>query len=278
MIMFRTTMNRNLEVDAWDVTVEALYEPAEELFDCEAFSEAFYAQAEKTKDTHAMIIARLEGLLVRSLMAIDSEDLINEVADHCGIGGTFDITHGTHLTGESLLQLLSRGGAARQIVEDSPYEIPEDLFVSGNLYTDPFVDRGSILAYMVPHLTALTGRKLLIAHQEPVEGLNPEDQRDRLKERFNAAEGILDRIGGDVERVHLGREITGEKVRMTHNGLGEPVPEHADLPMILISATEFEHDAHFIYSDHDYEVIEFADWAEARFGIRPQPDEDFAFG
>lgn len=282
MITFRTLMSRNYEVPAWNITVEALCEPDYDMLNNEDLVSAICEQAKLTggKDAQAVMIARLEGLLVRELMIDEPQDLIDQVADHCGIGGTFDITHDTHLTGESLLQLLSRGGGARRIVDEDFLENPTDLFVSGNLIADAHVDRGAVLAYMVPHLSALTNGKLLIAHQEPFEGQNPEDQRDRLVERFGAVRGILERIGGEVECAHLGREITGKEVRMTANAIGEPVPEHADLPMILMTGSpdDFEPDAYHLFDDTEYEVLEFADWAEARFGMRPQPDEDFAFG
>ncbi|MBW3243471.1 hypothetical protein KUV57_12425 [Epibacterium sp. DP7N7-1] len=282
MIYFRTMMWRNFEVPAWNIVVEALCEPDYDMLNNEDLEKAIYEQAKLTggKNEQAVMIARLEGLLVRELMIDEPQDLIDQVAEHCGVGRTFDITYGTHVTGESLLQLLSRGGGAQLIFDEDFMENPTDLFVSGNLTADAHVDRGAVLAYMVPHLSALTNGKLLIAHQEPVERQNPKDQRDRLVERLSAIRGILERIGGEVEFAHLGREITGREVRMPANALGEPVPEHADLPMILMTGSpdDFDSDDYYLFDSDSYEVIEFGDWAEARFGSRPQPDEDFAFG
>jgi hypothetical protein len=281
MIIFRTSIERCDDVPAWKISVRALLDDFDYFCETPEVEQAFRERVriERGEAAHVLQIASLEALLVKPFLIYEPDELRPAIRSLNGIGGVFDIDADVARNGRALEHWLSNPQTTNPM-EDLGMEPIRDLVMTGRFLTDPFVDRGVMLAHMVPHLSALSSGTVLISHQEPPEDQMLPDQKMRQKERLQAAGATAQRLGVEIHCVHYGREQQGLPVRMRKNELGEIVPGASDLPLMVMSAhnEDFDCDDFCIPEEEVPSVIEFADWAEARLGIRPVPEEFSPFG
>lgn len=263
MIRFRTVIERSPDVPAWDVQVRAIYVDAS----CRGgmFSVAFN-EAERLSSFEngheGLVIATLSAMIADSPRVNRKSAVRNMIERHLGVGGTFDACPNAVQTAESLLKWVSRGGA--DLIFENDKTPLRRLIVTKFLETDPHVDRGGILAHMIPHLAAFSPERLIIAHQESCETLVPTDQRGKLRERFRAVDGICTRFGYSV----VGAET---KVRPEGGDMREDGAHPGDLPLIVISVpgSVLGQPRYALCEKGEIEVMEIADWSLSRLGVIP---------
>ena len=280
MITFETRIRREPEVPAWSVSVSALYQPSDDTDYGTSFNEA-YEDLPPIKDENGafigVCIAKLSALMV-DCQIFDQDELIEFLEAHTGIGSTFDISGDAAQTAQSLLHW-SHGYEAEDLCEGGG---PVNrIIVTKRLEADAFVDRGAMLGYMLPHLTALGSGHLLVAHEEHIDEMLPPDQRGRIHERMSTLDAIADRFRMEVVNADYGAQSEGRSIEYTCNTLGEIQAAARELPFVVISIPHDEYDDvswQILDPDQQLEVMDMADWAEARMGVRPQLAEALEMG
>lgn len=264
MIRFRTTIERNPDVPAWDVQVRALYVDAPVLGG--PFSAAF-DEAERLSSLQngheGIVIATLEAMIADSPRVNRRSAVSNMIERHLGVGGTFDTCPNATETAEALLGWVRNGGDEAIFRKDKTHL--RRLVVTKFLDTDPYVDRGGVLAHMIPHLAAFSPDRLIVAHQECVERALPPDQRGRIRERFRAVAGICERFGYEVVGAEMGAEARGA-CRDAKAPAGEELAVPGDLPLIIISVpgTGNVNPRYNVWEGGEIEILDLADWGQAR--------------
>lgn len=269
MIRFRTTIERNPDVPAWDVQVRALYVDAPALGG--PFSAAF-DEAERLSclqnGYEGIVIATLEAMIADSPRVNRRSAVRGMIERHLGVGGTFDTCPNAMQTAEGLLGWVRNGGDESLFRKDKTHL--RRLVVTKFLETDPYVDRGGVLAHMIPHLAAFSPDRLIIAHQECSEMALPPDQRGRIRERFRAVTGICERFGYEVVGAEIGAEARGGG-RQPGNPAGEELAVPGDLPLLIISVpgTDAANPKYDVWEGREIEILDLADWGQARLGSVP---------
>ena len=278
MITFETKTRRDPEVSAWSVSVSALYHLCEDADYGESFHAAYEDLPLVMDGTGAPIgvcIAKLSALMV-DCQIFYQDELIEFLEAHTEIGSTFDICGDAAQTAQSLLHW-SHGDEAWELCEE--FGSLNRIIVTKYLEADAYVDRGAILGYMLPHLTALGSGQLLVAHEEHVEEMLPPDQKGRIIERMSTLNAIANRFKMEVVNVDHGAESEGRAIEHTQNTLGETQAAARELPFVVISIPHDGYDDvdwEIFDPDQELEVMDMADWAEARMGVRPQLAEALA--
>lgn len=268
MIRFKTTSERNCEVNAWDITVEAFFDMSDMIRYVDNggnLSDLLEGAEGETED--GFRIAQLKGLLVKGVMFYEPEDVNEVVSGLSEIGSTFDIRQGTYSTARNLLGWLEHGGDEK-LFEN--FEDPiHDMFVSEYLETDPHVDRGAMLALMTAHLDQFSFLRLLCVHEEGLEEYLPEDQRGRMTERIRSLTAVSEATGVELIAAMPGAEARGRPMKTTRNILGEPLNLPGQLPLFILATSANGHPDLMPHLSDEEEaiVIDVADWCLARFGV-----------
>lgn len=260
MITFQLRQRKLVDLEGWEIRVDAILsledEPhlTDELYN--KFKELPQVPDFEGGDL-GVRVACLSAIVIRELVS-ETDDLLELIRSQTEAGGIFDVLTGTYMTADAMCAWMESGGG--DDICGGPGDPVDAIVITEDLECDDFVDRGAMLAYMMPHLSALTPDRILVVHQEPADSTLPPDQQGRLNERMLAVGGISDRMGVEVFGLHPGRpesESTGDAI---------------DLPLFILGIPEYgpenarwEHSA-----EEELELIDFSDWAEARLGIRPQ--------
>jgi hypothetical protein len=268
MITFRTRSVRNYEVNAWDISVEAYYEPPDEImYDANGADLTPLLQEKFQDHPDGIRIAELKGLLVKGLLIFEPDDVIETISDHSEIGSTFDIYEGSYSTARNFLGWLEHGGDEKLF---GNWEDPiQEIFVSEYLETDPHVDRGAILALMTAQLDQFSSSRLLCVHEEPVDDFLPEDQRGRMADRVRTLSSVARDREIEFIAAHPGAEARGKELRISRNALGEPLPLPGQLPLFILatSADGYPNLSCHLFESEEMIVLDTPEWFQARFGF-----------
>lgn len=277
MITFRTRSVRNYEVNAWDVSVEAYYEPPDEIMYDADGADLTPLLREKFQDhPDGIRIAELKGLLVKKFCFFDSDGITETISRLSEIGSTFDIHEGTYSTARNFLGWLEHGGDEKLF---GTWADPiEEFFVSEHLETDPHVDRGAMLALMTAQLDQFSSSRLICVHEEPVDDVLPEDQRGRMGERIRSLSAVSRSIEVELISAHPGAEARGKELRVSSNILGEPLNLPGQLPLFVLgtSANGYPDLSSFLFESEEMIVLDTPEWFQTRFGVTlgAQRDEE----
>lgn len=264
MIIFSVTVKRHHDVQAWDVRVSAHYFPADEILS----PEVTRLLRRSTDGSPGVRIATLAALTVQPFPLFFPEELQDALEEHDEIGGTFDIHDEIRATAGGLIDWAEAGGAERVLPEEAD---PIGAIVIGRrLETDPFVDRGAILALMIQNLSSLCRDRTLFALEEMPEAELLEDQRGRIPERLRAFRGVSDRVGIEAHRLFPGS--------------GGPSSDQAGTPaqrcacgarpfVVAVIPIGGPVSPEWIVDDEEeIELIDVAEWARTRLGVELIPD------
>jgi hypothetical protein len=260
MISFTVGARRNEDVNAWDVHVEAWLDLAEEV---SADPTVEGALAEAGAGAEGILIGRLDALMLHVWPVDTPEGLLEILELNDGDGNTWDAFEEVRSAANALTAWAGGGGAERLFAESE--DPAETLILSRGLFSDPFVDRGVLLAMMAQHLTAFSPNRILFAHEEPPETSLPADQRRRVRERARAFLSVGDRVG------------FGPHVRVPEEGGRSPFPAPlgdllsltADRLLLVASVLPDgpDYPEWTIWDELELELIDVAEWARARLGV-----------
>jgi hypothetical protein len=267
MISFTVGARRNEEVNAWDLHVEAWFEPAAELTEDRRVLNALFAADRYEED--GALIGRLDALMVHVWPAGSPDGLLELLEMNDGDGNTWDASEEVRSTAAALKDWAVAGGA-ETLFADSGDPV-ETLILSGGLQADHFVDRGALLAMMVQHLSAFSPNRCLFAHQEPFETALPADQRGRSGERARAFRSVGGRVGLDAYartppprtsplRSPLARLLLPCEDRLLL--VGGLLTDGPDYPEWTV------------WDDLEIELIDVAEWARVRLGVELSPFQE----
>jgi hypothetical protein len=261
MISFSLSAHRNLDVDAWEVRVDAFFDPSEEVSGCTAVKEAI---AEAWDGDDGIRIGRLNALMLHIWPVRTAEGLLELLEINGGDGNTWDAYEEVRSTAAALNRW-ARGGAGAALFEESDEPV-QTILLSRGLEVDPYVDRGALLGMMVQHLTALSPNRILLAHEEPPESALPADQQGREEERARAFLSVGERVGLCPFAVLL---PTGEGSARTRDPLRQLLGGIADRPLLIASVLPDgpDYPEWTVWDDLEIELIDVAEWAQARLGV-----------
>jgi hypothetical protein len=260
MISFSLSARRNLDVDAWEVRVDAFFDPAEEVSGCSAVEEAI---AEAWDGDDGIRIGRLEALMVHVWPVRTAEGLLELLEINGGDGNTWDAYEEVRSTAAALTRWARGGGAA--LFEESEEPV-QTILLSRGLEADPYVDRGALMGMMVQHLTALSPNRILLAHEEPPESALPADQQGREEERARAFLSVGERVGLCPFAV---LPPTGEGAARIRDPLRQLLGGIADRTLLVASVLPDgpDYPEWTVWDDLEIEIIDVAEWAQARLGV-----------
>ncbi len=277
MITFRTTAARSCEVNAWEVSVDAFFDMSDMIRYVESGDSLLDLLGDREEETEdGFRIAQLKGLIVKKLLFYEPQDVTGVISELSDIGSTFDIQHGTYSTARNFLGWLEHGGDEKLFeLQEDPIE---DLFVSEFLVTDPYVDRGAMLALMTAQLDQFSSSRLLCVHEEPLERYLPEDQRGIMAERISSLAAVAEATEVELIAANPGTEGRGKGMKVTRNQLGEPLLLPGQLPLFILatSADGYPDLMPHLNDEEEAMVIDVVDWCQARFGVTltVQPDQE----
>jgi hypothetical protein len=251
---------RNLEVDAWDVRVEARFDPAEEI---SCTPEIEQALAEAGADEDGVVIGRLDALMVHVWPVRNRKSLLDLLEVNDGDGNTWDAYEEVRSSASALTRWV-RTGAGDGLFHESEEPI-QTVMLSRSLEVDPFVDRGALLGVMVQHLTAFSPNRILLAHEEPIEMSLPADQRGRDRERGYAFLSVGGRVG-------FGRYMSlPPKLAQAagSNPLQRLLSGTEGRPLLIASVLPDgpDYPEWTVWDDLEIEMIDVAEWARLRLGV-----------
>lgn len=264
MISFTVGARRNEEVNAWDLHVEAWFEPAEEMTEDRRVLNALFAADRYEED--GALIGRLDALMIHVWPARTPEGLIELLKINDGDGNTWDVSEEVRSGAAALTRWAEAGGAERVFADGD--DAVETLIISAGLQTDPFVDRGALLAMMVQHLAAFSPNRSLFAHEEPPELALPEDQRGRVAERARAFRSVGGRVGLDAyaKPPLEGRDLIQSPLAQ----LLLPCPDRLLLVGGLLTDGP-DYPEWTVWDDLEIELIDVAEWVRVRLGVELTP-------
>lgn len=259
MISFTVGARRNEDVNAWDLHVEAWFDPAEEVTG-DPRVEALLAAA--LDGDEGVRIGRLDALMLHVWPVGNPEGLIEILEINDGDGNTWDASEEVRSTAAALTEWAAAGGA-ETLFRDSEDPI-ETLILARGMQADPFVDRGALLAMMVQHLAAFSPNRTLFAHQEPFETDLPEDQRGRVAERARAFRSVSGRVGLDAyaKPPLEGRDLLQSPLAQ----LLLPCPDRLLLVGGLLTDGP-DYPEWTVWDDLEIELIDVAEWVRVRLGV-----------
>lgn len=260
MISFSVSAKRNLEVDAWDVRVEARFDPAEEV---SCTPEIEQALAEAGADEDGVVIGRLDALMVHVWPIRSRTGLLELLEVNDGDGNTWDAYEEVRSTASALTRWV-RTGSGDGLFHESEEPV-QTLILSRGLEADPFVDRGALLGIIVQHLAAFSPNRILLAHEEPPEMSLPADQRGRDREREYAFLSVGDRVG-------FGRYASLPPKRAEAAGTGplrRLLNDTGERPLLIASVLPDgpDYPEWTVWDDLEIELIDIAEWASSRLGM-----------
>lgn len=261
MISFSVSAKRNLDVDAWDICVEALFDPAEEVCSTPELEEAL---AEAWVGEEGVVIGRLNALMVHIWPVKNREGLLDLLEVNDGDGNTWDAYEGVRSGASALIRWVETGAGDGLFHESE--EPVQTLILSSGLEADPFVDRGVLLGMMVQHLTALSPNRVLFAHEEPEDSMLPPDQRGRVREQVHAFRSVGERVGFGAFGTLPSRP---ERKRQEKSPLKLLVRGVEFRPLLVASLLPDgpDYPEWNVWDDQEIEVIDVAEWAYARLGF-----------
>ena len=261
MISFSVSVRRNLDVNAWDVRVDACLDLAEEVTGSPCIEEAM---CEAWVGEDGIPIGRLDALMLHVWPLRDVEGLLDLVEINDGDGNTWDGCEELRSTAASLARWVRQGSAENLFIEsDDPIET---VILGWSLEADPHVDRGALLGMMVQHLSALSPKRILFAHEEPSEDTLPADQRGRVLERSRAFFSVGKRVG------------FGPFVALSPPDAGMPT-KYSPFQRLLAGVTDRpllvatilpdgpDYPEWTVWDDLEIELIDVAEWARDRLGM-----------
>jgi hypothetical protein len=261
MISFTVGARRNEEVNAWDLHVEAWFEPAEEMTEDRRVLNALFA-ADRYEEEGALI-GRLDALMVHVWPARTPEGLIDLLELNDGDGNTWDVSEGVRASAAALTRWAKAGGAERVFSDGD--DAVETLIISAGLQADPFVDRGALLAMMVQHLAAFSPNRSLFAHEEPPELALPDDQRGRVRERARAFLSVGDRVGFRAQ-ARVPKVVSSGRSGSLLECL-EPLEANRLLLIGSLLPDGPDYPEWTVWDDLEIELIDVAEWMRARVGL-----------
>jgi len=261
MISFSLSARRNLDVDAWEVRVDAFFDPAEEVSGCALVEEAI---SEAWDGEKGIRIGRLNALMVHVWPVRSAEGLLEILEINDGDGNTWDAYEEVRSTAAALTRWV-RGGAGAALFEESEEPV-QTILLSRALEADPYVDRGALLGMMVQHLTALSPNRILLAHEEPPESALPADQQGRTLERARAFRSVAGRVGF-LPVLHLPQ--TRQGVIRGKDPFIRLLGAVVDRPLMIASVLPDgpDYPEWTVWDDMEIELIDVAGWAQARLGV-----------
>jgi hypothetical protein len=258
MISFAVSARRNQDVDAWDVRVDALLDPAEEVT---GTPEAEGALSEVWVGDEGVLIGRLEALMVHVWPLHNAEGLLELLEVNDGDGNTWDAYEEVRSAAAALARWVRQGSAEGLFIESE--EPIQTVLLSRRFEADPHVDRGALLGMMVQHLTALSPNRILLAHEEPPESALPRDQQGRIWERARAFLSVGERVGfGPFVALPAERDERRAGIHHLLNGM-------EDLPLLIGSVLPDgpDYPEWTVWDDLEIELIDLVEWARERLGV-----------